>query len=82
MTLPGPASLIAPFLPVVGALSVAAIEIQLGHRLDEVAWITALALIALVLARQALLVLDLVGQGGKREALVATIAETIGDERR
>jgi hypothetical protein len=70
LTLPGPASLIAPFLPVVGALSVVAIEIELGHRLDDVAWITALALIAFVLARQGLLVLDSVGQGEEREAVV------------
>jgi hypothetical protein len=69
--LPGPASLIAPFLPVVGALSVVAIEIERGHRLDDVAWITAFALIALVLARQGLLALHLVGQGEEREAVVA-----------
>jgi hypothetical protein len=70
LTLPGPASLIAPFLPVVGALSVVAIEIELGHRLDDVAWITAFALIALVLARQALLLMDLAGRE-KQEAAVA-----------
>jgi hypothetical protein len=69
LTLPGPASLIAPFLPVVGALSVVAIEIQLGHRLDDVARIAAFALIALVLARQGLLVLDLVGQREEREVV-------------
>jgi hypothetical protein len=71
LTLPGPASLIAPFLPVVGALSVVAFQIKLGHRLDDVAWITAFALIVFVLARQALLVLHLVGQGEEREAVVA-----------
>lgn len=71
LIMPGPASLIAPFLPVVGALSFAAIEIELGHRLDDVSWITAFALIALVLARQGLLVLNLVGQGEEREAIVA-----------
>jgi hypothetical protein len=70
-TPPGPASLIAPFLPVVGALGVVAIEIELGHRLDHVAWITAFALIALVLARQGLVVLDLVRDGEVREAVVA-----------
>jgi hypothetical protein len=68
--LPGPPSLIVPFLPVVGALSVVAVEIELGHHLDHVAWITAFALIVLVLARQGLLVLDLAGRQ-KREAAVA-----------
>jgi hypothetical protein len=71
LSLPGPASLVAPFLPVLGALSVAAVEIELGRRLDDVAWITAFGLVALVLARQGLLVLDLVGQGEERDAVVA-----------
>jgi hypothetical protein len=71
LLLPRPASLIAPFLPVLGALSVAAIEIELGHRLDGVAWITAFALVVLVLARQALLAYDLVAQSDEREAIVA-----------
>lgn len=71
LSLPGRASLVAPLLPVLGALSVAAIQIELGHRLDDVAWIAAFALVALVLARQGLLVLDLVGRGDEREALVA-----------
>jgi hypothetical protein len=69
--LPGPASLVAPFVPVLGALSVAAIEIELGHRLDNVAWLTAFGLTALVLARQGLLILDLVGRSEDQEALVA-----------
>jgi hypothetical protein len=71
LALPGPASLVAPFLPVIGALGVVAIEIELGHRLDDVEWISAFALIALVLARQGLLVLHLVGRGEEREAVVA-----------
>ena len=37
LSLPGPASLVAPFLPVLGALSVAAIKLEVGHRLDDVA---------------------------------------------
>jgi hypothetical protein len=71
LLLPTPTSLIAPFLPVLGALSVAAVEIQLGHRLDDVAWISAFALVALVLARQGLLVFDLVAHSEEREAVVA-----------
>jgi hypothetical protein len=68
-SLPSPASLVTPFLPVVGALTFAAVEIRLGHRLDDVAWITAVALIALVLARQGLLVVDLLAPGERREAV-------------
>ncbi len=41
------------------ALSVAAVEIKLGHHLDRAAWLMAFALIALVLARQGLMVLEL-----------------------
>jgi hypothetical protein len=67
---PGRASLVAPFLPVLGALSVAAIKIQLGHPLDDVSAITAFGLVALVLARQGLLVLDLVGRGDEHESVV------------
>jgi hypothetical protein len=70
-SLPSPASLVTPFLPVVGALSLAAVEIQLGHRLDDVAWITAFGLVALVLARQGLLVVDLVGPSEGQEAVAA-----------
>jgi hypothetical protein len=53
------ASLISPLLPVLLALSVAAVEIRLGHHLDHVAWLMAFGLIALVLVRQAMLVLEL-----------------------
>jgi len=71
LPLPGRASLVAPFVPVLGALSLTAIEIELGHRLDDVAWLTTLGLIALVLARQGLLVLHLVTPSDEREAVVA-----------
>jgi hypothetical protein len=70
-SLPSPASLVAPFLPVVGALSLAAVQLQLGHSLDDVAWITAFGLIALVLARQGLLVVDLVAPSEGQEAVAA-----------
>ena len=69
LSLPSPASFLIPFLPVVGALSLASVQLQLGHRLDDVAWITAFGLIALVLARQGLLVLDLVAPGEGQEAV-------------
>jgi hypothetical protein len=52
------ASLTTPFLPVLGALTLAAIEVESGHDLDNVALWTAFALAGLVLARQALLAVD------------------------
>jgi hypothetical protein len=60
---PSLASLISPLLPVLLALSVAAVEIRLGHHLDHAAWLMAFGLIALVLVRQAILVLELLAQG-------------------
>jgi diguanylate cyclase len=57
-------ALVSPLLPVLLALSVAAIEIKLGHHLDHAAWLMAFALIALVLTRQGLLVLELLAPGG------------------
>jgi len=56
---PSLASLVSPLLPVLLALTVAAVEIRLGHHLDREAWLMAFALIALVLARQGLMVLEL-----------------------
>jgi hypothetical protein len=56
---PSLVSLIAPLLPVLLALTVAAVEIKLGQHLDRAAWLMAFALIALVLARQGLMVLEL-----------------------
>ena len=41
------------------ALTVAAVELRLGHHLDHVAWLMAFGLIVLVLARQGLMVLEL-----------------------
>ncbi len=56
---PSLASLISPLLPVLLALSVAAVQIRLGHHLDRTAWLMALGLIVLVLTRQGLMVLEL-----------------------
>ena len=56
---PSLVSLLAPLLPVLLALATAGVEIKLGHHLDRAAWIMAYGLVALVLARQALLVLEL-----------------------
>jgi len=60
---PSLASLISPLLPVLLALTVAAVEIRLGHHLGHAAWLMALGLIALVLARQGLMVLELLASG-------------------
>ena len=56
---PSLASLVAPLLPVLLALTVAAVEIRLGHHLDRAAWLMAFGLIALVLVRQGLAILEL-----------------------
>jgi len=65
---PSLASLVSPLLPVLLALSVAAVEIRLGHRLDHAAWLMALGLIALVLARQGLMVLELLAPSRHAQA--------------
>jgi hypothetical protein len=39
------------------------VEIRLGHRLDRASWLMAFVLIALVLARQGLMVLELLTPG-------------------
>jgi hypothetical protein len=74
---------LAPFLPMLTALTVAAIQIELGHRLDRAAWSMAFTLVGFVLVRQALLVVDLLASG-KREAnvserLVAALGGAITD---
>jgi hypothetical protein len=51
-----------------GALTVAAVRMQLGHSLDRVAWSAALVLVLLVLLRQVLLVLDLLAAAGRSRA--------------
>ena len=54
-----PVAIVAPFLPMLAALSFASIRLQLGHRLDRVGLTTAFALVVLVLVRQTLLAVDL-----------------------
>jgi hypothetical protein len=65
---PSLGSLLSPLLPVLLALSVAAVEIRLGHHLDRAAWLMALALIVLVLARQGLLLRELLAPGFHTQA--------------
>jgi len=69
---PSLGSLLAPLLPVVLALSVATIEIKLGHHLDRTAWLMAFALIGLVLARQGLLLREVLLPGVQTEASLGT----------
>ncbi len=65
---PSLASLISTLLTVLLALGVAAVEVELGHRLDRAGWLMAFALIALVLVRQTLMVLVLLAPGRGAQA--------------
>ncbi|HEX7289936.1 MAG TPA: hypothetical protein VF250_02305 [Conexibacter sp.] len=52
------ASLVAPFVPVLAALLVLGVQVNLGQRPERLGLVAALALVALVLVRQALLLRD------------------------
>jgi hypothetical protein len=65
---PSLASLTSPLLPVLLALTVAAVEIRLGHHLDHAAWLMAFGLIALVLVRQGLMALELLAPSRHAQA--------------
>ncbi len=54
-----PAAILVPTLPVLGALTFAAVRMELGHRLDQIDWDIALTLVLLVIGRQTLLILEL-----------------------
>lgn len=56
------APLVAPFVPVIAALLVLGVQLQLGQRPDRPGVVVALALVVLVLVRQALLLHDLRAQ--------------------
>jgi hypothetical protein len=85
---PSLASLIAPLLPVLLALSVAAVEIRLGHHLDRTAWLMAFALVVVVLVRQGLMLLELLAPGGDARAGLmdrltsVALGEAGGEEQR
>lgn len=75
------ASLTAPLLPVLLALTVAAVEIRLGDRLDTPSWVMVLVLIALVLMRQGLMVRELLapkraGQSGRGQRIASASGGT------
>ena len=52
------ASLVTPYVPVLLALSVITFEMELHHHVDRFSWLTGLGLALLVIARQALVLLD------------------------
>jgi hypothetical protein len=62
---PSLASLVAPLVPVLVALVATAIEIKLGHHLDRTAWVMALVLVLLVLGRQIIAMVELLGTGSR-----------------
>jgi hypothetical protein len=77
-----PAAIVAPFLAILAALSLAAIRLQLGHAVDRVTVIVAFVLVGLVLIRQALLVIDLLVpsralEGRIADRLVAALGEAV-----
>jgi hypothetical protein len=71
------ASLVAPIVPVLAALAVAAVEIRLGDHIGRPAWLMVFALVVLVLSRQALAVVELLEQGrdGKSGGLMARLSD-------
>jgi hypothetical protein len=52
------ASLVTPYVPVLLALSVITFELELHHHVDRFSWLTGFGLALLVIARQALLLVD------------------------
>jgi hypothetical protein len=56
---PSLTSLVAPLVPVLLALTVAAVQIRTGQKLDHAAWLMALGLVMLVLLRQGLMFMEL-----------------------
>jgi hypothetical protein len=69
------ASLIAPLIPVLTALTAAAVEIKLGDHLDRAAWVMAFALVVLVLVRQALAVLELLAPSRSASGLMDRLTD-------
>jgi len=75
---PSLASALAPLLAVILALTVAAVDIRLGNHLGRASWLMAFALIALVLIRQGLVALELLGPAGRGRAdLMGRFTETM-----
>lgn len=64
------ASLVVPFFPVLLALGVFGVQTRLGHQPDRAAWAMALALVVLVLFRQALLLLGVARSKRETDAIL------------
>lgn len=75
------AALLAPFAPMLTALTLAAVHIQLTHRLDRVAWTTAVVLVMAVLVRQLLLAADLYAGGDDDTGLTRRLLHSLGGAR-
>ena len=80
-----PVAILAPFLPMLAALFFAAIRIQLGHHLDHVTLVVAFVLVALVLVRQLLLMIDIFArpdqiEGSVGDRLIAALGEAVPDK--
>src|SRR5271166_4557388 len=70
-------SLLSPLVPMLVALNVLAVELELGDHLGRASWVMAFGLIALVLLRQGLLVSELLRQGsGTRAGSMARLTDT------
>lgn len=52
------ASFVTPYVPVILALSVITVKLELHQKVDRVSWLTGFALALLAIARQAVLLMD------------------------
>lgn len=75
--LPTLGQLLAPFVPMMLALTVAAIEIDRGHHLDRAGWLMAFGLVATVLVRQALAALELAVLSRNRQTSMLDLLERV-----
>jgi diguanylate cyclase len=75
-------SLVAPLAPVFLALVVATYKIQTGHHLDVLSWVCLIGLIAVVLLRQAFMVLEMFGVGQRGSLEQRMTRATLGPEAR
>lgn len=74
---PSFAALVAPLALVLFTLVVAAVQIRAGHALDETSRVAAVVLIALVLARQVLMILEVLAPGHDGEGTRAERLERV-----
>lgn len=74
-------ALVAPFVPVLAALGLAAVKIRVTGHLDRVARITAFVLVVAVLLRQALVAFDLHRGDDDDERIAHRLLSSLGDTR-